>query len=73
VEESGRTRVARVIGDRAYDSSGVYGLLGERGIEVVVKPKVNARVIGVTRLGVGSLSRLGVSVTMVGLRRWVWA
>jgi hypothetical protein len=26
-----------------YDSSGVYGLLGKRGIEVVVKPKVNAR------------------------------
>jgi hypothetical protein len=44
VEESGRNvRVARVIGDGAYDSSGVYGLLGERGIEVVVKPKVNAR------------------------------
>jgi hypothetical protein len=44
VEESGRNvRVARVIGDGAYDSSGVYGLLGERGIDVVVKPKVNAR------------------------------
>lgn len=44
VEESGRNvRVARVIGDGAYDSSRVYGLLGDPGIEVVVKPKAKAR------------------------------
>ncbi|HIH88161.1 TPA: transposase [Candidatus Bathyarchaeota archaeon] len=44
VDESGRNvRVSRVYGDAAYDSSAVYSLLEERGIEVVVKPKVNAR------------------------------
>jgi IS5 family transposase len=39
-----RIRVSRVYGDAAYDSSGRYSLLEERGVEVVVKPKVNARV-----------------------------
>jgi hypothetical protein len=44
VDGSSRSvRVSRVIGDAAYDSSRVYSLLGERGIEVVVKPKRNAR------------------------------
>ena len=39
-----RIRVSRVYGDAAYDSSGLHSLLEERGVEVVVKPKVNARV-----------------------------
>ena len=44
VDESGRNiRVARVIGDGVYDSSRVYGLLEGRGVDVVVKPKRNAR------------------------------
>ena len=44
VEESRRNvRVARVIGDPAYDSSRVYELLEGIGVEAVVKPKVNAR------------------------------
>ena len=36
-------RVSRLLGDGAYDSSKVYGLLEDRGIEVVVKPKRNGR------------------------------
>jgi len=44
VEESGRNvRVARLLGDCAYDSSRVYGLLEDLGVEAVVKPKGNAR------------------------------
>ena len=44
VEESRRNvRVARLYGDCAYDSSRVYGLLEGLGVEVVVKPKRNAR------------------------------
>jgi IS5 family transposase len=38
-----RTRVSRVYGDAAYDSSGLYSLLEGLGVEVVVKPKANAR------------------------------
>ncbi len=45
VEGSGRNvRVSRVYGDPAYDSSAVYALLEGLGVEVVVKPKGNARV-----------------------------
>jgi hypothetical protein len=44
VEESGRNvRVARLLGDGAYDSSRVYGLLEGLGIEVTVKPRGNGR------------------------------
>jgi len=44
VEESGRNvRVARLLGDGAYDSSRVYGLLKGLGIEVTVKPRGNGR------------------------------
>ena len=44
VEESARNvRVARLYGDCAYDSSAVYGLLEERGVDVIVKPNRNAR------------------------------
>jgi hypothetical protein len=44
VEGSGRNvRVSRLLGDGAYDSSRVYGLLEGLGIDVVVKPKRNGR------------------------------
>jgi hypothetical protein len=44
LEESGRNvRVSRLIGDGAYDSGRVYGLLDERGVEAVIKPRRNAR------------------------------
>jgi len=44
VEESSRNvRVSRVYGDGAYDSSRVYSDLEARGVDVVVKPKGNAR------------------------------
>ena len=36
-------RVAKLIGDGAYDSSAVYGLLEDRGVEAVVKPRRNGR------------------------------
>ena len=39
----GNVRVARLLGDGAYDSSKVYGFLEGQGIEVVVKPKRNGR------------------------------
>jgi hypothetical protein len=44
VEGAGRNvRVSRLLGDGAYDSSAVYGLLEERGIVVTVKPRRNGR------------------------------
>jgi len=44
VEESMRNvRVSRAYGDPAYDSSKLYSLLEGMGIDVVVKPKGNAR------------------------------
>ena len=44
VEGAGRrVQVAEVIGDGAYNSGDVYEFLGNRGIEVVVKPRRNAR------------------------------
>jgi len=44
VEESVRNvRVSRAYGDPAYDSSKLYSLLEGMGIDVVVKPKGNAR------------------------------
>jgi len=36
-------RVAKVIGDGAYDSGMVYDLLEAKGIEPVIKPRRNAR------------------------------
>ena len=39
----GNVRVAEVLGDGAYDSSGVYALLEGLGIRVTVKPKRNGR------------------------------
>ena len=35
-------RVAKVIGDGAYDSGEVYDLLEARGIELFIKPRSNA-------------------------------
>jgi hypothetical protein len=44
VDEAERNvRVARVIGDGAYDSGEVYDLLEAKGIEPVIKPRGNAR------------------------------
>jgi hypothetical protein len=52
VEESeGNVRVAKLIGDGAYDSGDVYRLLEGRGIEPVIKPRRNSR------LDAGSPSR----------------
>jgi hypothetical protein len=42
-EAEGNVRVARLLGDGAYDSSRVYGLLEGLGIEVTVKPRGNGR------------------------------
>ena len=44
VEGAGRNvRVARLLGDGAYDSGEVYDLLEAKGIEPVIKPRRNAR------------------------------
>jgi len=44
VDEAGRrVRVVRVLGDGAYDSGRVYGLLEGRGVEAVIKPRKNSR------------------------------
>jgi hypothetical protein len=44
MEESERNvRVARLLGDGAYDSGKVYGFLESRGIEAVIKPRRNSR------------------------------
>ena len=52
VEEAGRNvRVAKLIGDGAYDSGEVYDLLEVKGVEPVIKPRRNAR------LGAGSPAR----------------
>jgi len=42
-EVEGNVRVARLLGDGAYDSSRVYSLLEDLGIGVVVKPRGNGR------------------------------
>jgi len=63
VEEAGRNvRVARVLGDGAYDSGRVYGLLEGCGVEAVIKPRRNSRLD--TRcpgrgLAVGRIRELG--------------
>ena len=53
-----RVRVAELIGDGAYDSEEVYGMLEKRRIGAVIKPKSNAR------SDTGSLSR-SVSVGLI--------
>jgi hypothetical protein len=59
-------RVARLLGDGAYDSGDVYEFLENRGIEAVVKPRRNAR------LGVGpSARRRAVSkIRELGYEAW---
>jgi hypothetical protein len=42
-EAEGNVRVEKMIGDGAYDSGEVYGETERRGIEAVVKPRVDAR------------------------------
>jgi hypothetical protein len=61
-----RTRVSRVYGDAAYDSSGLYSLLEGWGVEVVVKPKVNAR----TDRGHPSRRRAVSMIRGVGYDAW---
>ena len=75
-EAEGNVRVAKVIGDGAYDSGDVYEFLENRGIEAVVKPRRNARVDTgppARRLAVGRVKQLGCEawarVTGYG-RRW---
>jgi len=77
VEGAGRNvRVSRLLGDGAYDSGRVYGLLDELGVEAVVKPRKNSRIdtrsLG-RRLAVGRMRELGyeawAGVTGYG-RRW---
>jgi hypothetical protein len=77
VEDSRRNvRVSRLYGDPAYDSSRVYGLLEGLGVEVVVKPKGNARADrghAGRRRAVGLIRALGYRgwARMMGYgRRW---
>jgi hypothetical protein len=77
VEGAGRNvEVSKVIGDGAYDSGKVYGLLDELGVEAVIKPRRNSRLdtrCPGRRLAVGRVRELGyeawVRVTGYG-RRW---
>ena len=61
-EAEKNVRVAEAFGDGAYDSCEVYGELERRGVEAVIKPRVNAR-SGVgpqaRRLAVGQIRELG--------------
>jgi hypothetical protein len=61
-EAEGNVRVAKLYGDGAYDSGDVYDVLENLGIEVVVKPRRNARVDSgpqARRLAVGRVRELG--------------
>jgi hypothetical protein len=77
VEGAGRNvRVARVLGDGAYDSGRVYGFLEGRGIEAVIKPRRNSRLdtrCPGRRLAVSQIRELGydgwAKLTGYG-RRW---
>jgi len=77
VEGAGRNvEVSKVIGDGAYDSGKVYGLLDELGVEAVIKPRRNSRLdtrCPGRRLVVGRVRELGYEawarVTGYG-RRW---
>jgi len=77
VEGAGRNvRVARVLGDGAYDSGKVYGFLEGLGVEAVIKPRRNSRLdtgpLG-RRLAVGRVRERGyeawAKLTGYG-RRW---
>jgi hypothetical protein len=59
-------RVAKLIGDGAYDSGDVYRLLEGRGIEPVIKPRRNAR------LDAGPPARRGAvsQIREVGYEAW---
>jgi len=77
LEEAERNvRVDEFLGDGAYDSGEVYGELERRGIEAVVKPRVNARSdtgsLG-RSIAVGQIRELGYETwaEFVGYgRRW---
>jgi len=67
VEESRRNvRISRLLGDCAYDSSRVYGLLEDLGVEAVVKPKGNAR----TDTGPPSRGRAVGMIRELGYATW---
>ena len=69
VEEAERNvRVAKLIGDGAYDSGDVYRFLETRGIEPVIKPRRNSR------LDTGSPLRRRVvdQVRRLGYDGWAW-
>jgi hypothetical protein len=58
----GNVRVAKLIGDGAYDSGEVYDLLEAKGIEPVIKPRRNSRLdtrCPGRRLAVGRVRGLG--------------
>ena len=61
-EAEENVRVAKLIGDGAYDSGKVYGFLEGRGIEAVIKPRRNSR-LGTRcpgrRLAVGRIREVG--------------
>ena len=59
-------RVARLIGDGAYDSGEVYDLLEARGIEPVIKPRRNARVDA----GPPARRRVVSQIREVGCEAW---
>jgi len=72
----GNVRVAKLIGDGAYDSGEVYGFLEGRGIEPVIKPRRNSRLDTgppARRRAVSQIRELGyeawAKVTGYG-RRW---
>ena len=67
VEDSGkRVRVARLMGDGAYDSGNVYRLLDEMGVEAVIKPRKNSR----SDRGHSSRRRVVEAVRRLGYDGW---
>jgi hypothetical protein len=68
LEEAGRhVSVSRGYGDGAYDSEKVIGEMEKRGIEAVIKPRVNAR----TDTGPPSRGRAVGMIRELGYATWV--
>jgi hypothetical protein len=68
-EAEGNVRVARLLGDGAYDSGEVYGFLEGRGIEAVIKPRRNSRLGSgppARRRAVGRIRELGSGSPAMG-------
>jgi len=66
-EAEENVRVAKLIGDGAYDSGEVYDLLEVKGVEPVIKPRRNAR------LGAGSPARRRAVALIRELGYEAWA